>query len=58
MSELATAPGPAGIIAKTSRRLAVALERSELERQALNARLHLLQAQVASHFLFNHGEYE
>jgi signal transduction histidine kinase len=33
--------------------LAFALERSELERQALNARLHLLQAQVAPHFLFN-----
>jgi hypothetical protein len=29
------------------------LERSELERQALDARLHLLQAQVAPHFLFN-----
>lgn len=34
-------------------RLAFALERSELERQALDARLHLLQAQVAPHFLFN-----
>jgi len=34
-------------------RLAFALERSELERQALEARLHLLQAQVAPHFLFN-----
>lgn len=33
--------------------LAFELERSELERQALNARLHLLQAQVAPHFLFN-----
>jgi hypothetical protein len=33
--------------------LAFALERSDLERQALNARLHLLQAQVAPHFLFN-----
>jgi hypothetical protein len=32
---------------------AFALERSELERQALDARLHLLQAQVAPHFLFN-----
>jgi hypothetical protein len=32
--------------------LAFALERSELERQALDARLHLLQAQVAPHFLF------
>ncbi|MBS0516836.1 MAG: histidine kinase [Proteobacteria bacterium] len=29
------------------------LARSELERQALEARLHLLQAQVAPHFLFN-----
>lgn len=34
-------------------RLAFALERSELERQALDARLRLLQAQVAPHFLFN-----
>jgi LytS/YehU family sensor histidine kinase len=34
-------------------KLAFALERSELERQALNARLHLLQAQVTPHFLFN-----
>ncbi len=33
--------------------LAFALERSELERQALDARLHLLQARVAPHFLFN-----
>jgi len=33
--------------------LAFDLERSELERQALNARLRLLQAQVAPHFLFN-----
>jgi hypothetical protein len=33
--------------------LAFDLERSELERQALNARLSLLQAQVAPHFLFN-----
>lgn len=33
--------------------LAFALERSELERQALDARLHLLQAQTAPHFLFN-----
>jgi len=33
--------------------LAFALERSELERQALDARLHLLKAQVAPHFLFN-----
>src|SRR5262249_29364038 len=34
-------------------KLAFALERSELERQALGAQLHLLQAQVAPHFLFN-----
>jgi len=34
-------------------KLAFALERSELERQALDTRLHLLQAQVAPHFLFN-----
>jgi hypothetical protein len=34
-------------------KLMFALERSELERQALDARLHLLQAQVAPHFLFN-----
>jgi LytS/YehU family sensor histidine kinase len=33
--------------------LALAPERSELERQALDARLHVLQAQVAPHFLFN-----
>ena len=33
--------------------LTFVLERSELERQALDARLHLLQAQVAPHFLFN-----
>jgi len=33
--------------------LAFALERSELERQALDARLRLLQAQVEPHFLFN-----
>lgn len=33
--------------------IAFDLERSELERQALDARLHLLQAQVAPHFLFN-----
>jgi LytS/YehU family sensor histidine kinase len=33
--------------------LAFELERSELGRQALNARLRLLQAQVAPHFLFN-----
>ena len=36
-----------------NQKLAFALERSELERQALDARLHLLQAQVAPHFLFN-----
>ena len=34
-------------------KLVFALERSELERQALDARLHVLQAQVAPHFLFN-----
>ena len=33
--------------------MAFSLERSELERQALDARLRLLQAQVAPHFLFN-----
>jgi signal transduction histidine kinase len=33
--------------------LAFALERSELERQALDAQLRLVQAQVAPHFLFN-----
>ena len=33
--------------------LAFSLERSELERQALDARLRLLQAQVAPHLLFN-----
>jgi two-component sensor histidine kinase len=33
--------------------LAFDLERSELARRALDARLHLLQAQVAPHFLFN-----
>lgn len=33
--------------------LAFELERSQLERQALDARLRLLQAQVAPHFLFN-----
>lgn len=38
-----------------ARHLAAAfdLERSQLERQALDARLRLLQAQVAPHFLFN-----
>jgi two-component sensor histidine kinase len=33
--------------------LAFELERSQLERQALDARIRLLQAQVAPHFLFN-----
>jgi signal transduction histidine kinase len=33
--------------------LAFELERSELARQALDARMHLLQAQVQPHFLFN-----
>jgi signal transduction histidine kinase len=33
--------------------LEFALERSELERQALDARLRLVQAQVTPHFLFN-----
>ena len=33
--------------------LTFALERSELEREALDARLHLLRAQVQPHFLFN-----
>jgi LytS/YehU family sensor histidine kinase len=33
--------------------LAFQLERSELERKALDARLRLLQAQVEPHFLFN-----
>ena len=33
--------------------LAFALEKSELERQAADARLKLLQAQVSPHFLFN-----
>ena len=35
------------------RELNFALERSQLERQALNARLRLLQGQVEPHFLFN-----
>lgn len=34
-------------------RLAFELERSELARQALDARMHLLTAQVQPHFLFN-----
>lgn len=33
--------------------LSFALERSELERSAADARLHLMQAQVQPHFLFN-----
>jgi len=36
-----------------SQALAFQLERSELERKALDARLRLLQAQVEPHFLFN-----
>lgn len=36
-----------------NQKLMFALERGELEWQALDARLHLLQAQVAPHFLFN-----
>jgi len=36
-----------------SQALAFELERSELERKALDARLRLLQAQVEPHFLFN-----
>ena len=36
-----------------SQSLAFALERSELEREASDARLRLLQAQVQPHFLFN-----
>lgn len=36
-----------------SQQLAFALERSQLERQALDARMRLLQAQVQPHFLFN-----
>lgn len=36
-----------------SQSLAFALERSELERQASEARMRLLQAQVQPHFLFN-----
>lgn len=35
------------------RALALELARSEMERQALDSRLNLLQAQVAPHFLFN-----
>ncbi len=36
-----------------TQQLAFELERSELERQALDARMRLLQAQVQPHFLFN-----
>jgi sensor histidine kinase YesM len=36
-----------------NRELAFALERSQLERQALDARVRLLQGQVEPHFLFN-----
>ncbi len=36
-----------------NRELAFALERSQLERQALDARLRVLQGQVEPHFLFN-----
>jgi signal transduction histidine kinase len=36
-----------------SQELQFALERSQLERQALDARLSLLQAQIEPHFLFN-----
>jgi signal transduction histidine kinase len=39
--------------AARSQALAFELERSELERKALDARLRLLQAQVEPHFLFN-----
>ncbi|MDB5972276.1 MAG: sensor histidine kinase [Hydrocarboniphaga sp.] len=39
--------------AARSQALAFDLERSELERQALDSRLRLLQAQVEPHFLFN-----
>jgi LytS/YehU family sensor histidine kinase len=35
------------------RALEFELERSELERQALDARMRVLQAQVEPHFLFN-----
>ncbi len=40
-------------IALQSQAQAFALERSELERKALDSRLRLLQAQVEPHFLFN-----
>ncbi len=39
--------------AAREQRLAFSLERSELQRTALDARLHILRAQVAPHFLFN-----
>jgi len=39
--------------AARSQMLAFSLERSELERKALDSRLRLLQAQVEPHFLFN-----
>ncbi|MGH8159212.1 MAG: sensor histidine kinase [Rhodanobacter sp.] len=39
--------------AARSQALSFELERSELERKALDARMHLLQAQVEPHFLFN-----
>lgn len=39
--------------AARSQAMAFALERSELERKALDSRLRLLQAQVEPHFLFN-----
>ncbi len=40
-------------VAQRSQALAFDLERSELERKAVDARLRLLQAQVEPHFLFN-----
>lgn len=38
---------------EAERTLQHALERSRLEKQALDARMHLLQAQIEPHFLFN-----
>jgi sensor histidine kinase YesM len=38
---------------ESERALQFALERSRLEKQALDARMHLLQAQIEPHFLFN-----
>ncbi len=38
---------------EAERALQFALERSRLEKQALDARMHLLQAQIEPHFLFN-----